>query len=311
MLTCGLVILNYNDAQTTIKLLNHIKNFDALDYIVVVDNCSTDNSFEELKNLPAKFACEKIHVIKSERNGGYSYGNNFGAKYLIKNFKVDLLGISNPDVIFENDFVSEIKQLFVLNPDYAVISGKMELPNPPKTNKVKRIRSNLREKFFKWAENFNKGKMIYKTTQHNDSANLVTVKHLAGSLYFIRSDDFLAMGMFDENVFMYCEEDILSYKIQKLGKKLGRADYIEFIHEHNYGNENYSNIMRLKLLYYGHKSILHLFKNYICENKAIQLFYSTLANLTFYIWVVPKALILRPLLKPILIKFKNTLHEEK
>ena len=298
MLTCGLVILNYKDATTTAKLLNHIKDFGELEHIVVVDNCSPDNSFKELK----KFACDKIHVIKSERNGGYSYGNNFGAKYLIKNFNVDLIGISNPDVVFENDFVAEIKRLFAENPDYAVISGKMILPNMPKTNLMRRIKSNLKKRFFKWAEKISKRTNSDKTRQDKTrqdkySANLITVKGLPGSLYFIRSDDFLAMKMFDENVFMYYEEDILSYKIQRLGKKIGRADNIRFIHEHNYGNENYSNVTRLKLSYYSCKSSIYFFKNYICENKAVQIFYCTIKNLWFYVYIVPEVLILRPLFK--------------
>ena len=78
---CGLIVLNYNDFNTTEKLLNAIKNYDALDKIVVVDNKSPDGSFEKL----LKFQSDKISVIQSPKNGGYSYGNNFGTKYLLSN----------------------------------------------------------------------------------------------------------------------------------------------------------------------------------------------------------------------------------
>ena len=36
------IILNYNDADTTIKLVQGMKDYSSLDSIVVVDNHSTD-----------------------------------------------------------------------------------------------------------------------------------------------------------------------------------------------------------------------------------------------------------------------------
>ena len=75
----GIVILNYNDYETTINMLNSIKDYDSLDHIVVVDNKSTDNSYEVLKPYESK----KIDVIQSKSNKGYSYGNNVGIKYLL------------------------------------------------------------------------------------------------------------------------------------------------------------------------------------------------------------------------------------
>ena len=70
----GCVILNYNDSTTTINLLDKIKSFHLLNRIIVVDNCSKDNSYQALK----EFEDSKIKVIQSTRNGGYGYGNKFG-----------------------------------------------------------------------------------------------------------------------------------------------------------------------------------------------------------------------------------------
>ena len=91
MLKCGLVILNYNDSDTTIKLIEAIKNYDQLDHIAVVDNCSTDDSYKKL----LKFQSDKIKILLSPKSGVYSFGNNFGARYLIENFNPDIIGISN------------------------------------------------------------------------------------------------------------------------------------------------------------------------------------------------------------------------
>lgn len=44
-----ILTLNYNDSETVISFLNSIKNFRVIHHILVVDNCSTDDSFSELK----------------------------------------------------------------------------------------------------------------------------------------------------------------------------------------------------------------------------------------------------------------------
>ena len=47
----AIIILNYNDSQTVIDYVNLIKDYKSIDKILIVDNCSTDNSYEILKEL--------------------------------------------------------------------------------------------------------------------------------------------------------------------------------------------------------------------------------------------------------------------
>ena len=78
----GIVILNYCDSDTTLKMLNQIKDYNVLDLIVVVDNDSKDDSYEKLK----KEENEKIKVIKTDRNSGYASGN----KPMVKHTKISI-----------------------------------------------------------------------------------------------------------------------------------------------------------------------------------------------------------------------------
>ena len=68
----GMIILNYNDLQTTKKYINNIKDYKVLDKIIIVDNKSTDNSYEELKKL----SNDKISVIETDDNKGYALSCN-------------------------------------------------------------------------------------------------------------------------------------------------------------------------------------------------------------------------------------------
>ena len=67
------VILNYNDAQTTIKLTESWKNSKVIRNIIIVDNCSTDDSWEKLGEFKEEYDKGLIdttqHVIKAEKGG--------------------------------------------------------------------------------------------------------------------------------------------------------------------------------------------------------------------------------------------------
>lgn len=60
------VTINYNDYKTVIKFINEIKLYNNIDHIIIVDNCSTDNSYQYL----LEFVSDKVEVIQSEKMAG-------------------------------------------------------------------------------------------------------------------------------------------------------------------------------------------------------------------------------------------------
>uniref|UniRef100_UPI0006D0DB42 glycosyltransferase n=1 Tax=Clostridium sp. NkU-1 TaxID=1095009 RepID=UPI0006D0DB42 len=102
------IILNYNDAETTISLVNSLVNYEILDSIVIVDNCSTDDSASRLQAIEAG----KVHFISSEKNGGYGYGNNQGIRYAYGNLHATHVLIANPDVKVTEECIQAMKLPF-------------------------------------------------------------------------------------------------------------------------------------------------------------------------------------------------------
>ena len=86
--------------KTNHKILDDcIKSIDGKSKIIIVEN-SND---EELKKKYEK-NFSNIEVFLSGKNLGYGVGNNFGLSLIKTNYAL----ISNPDVVFENDFFSYI-----------------------------------------------------------------------------------------------------------------------------------------------------------------------------------------------------------
>ena len=67
MNNCVLVILNFNDSKRSLSLAKKCKTFSAIDKVIIVDNKSTDNSIEYLKQ---NLVSDDIDLIVSEVNKG-------------------------------------------------------------------------------------------------------------------------------------------------------------------------------------------------------------------------------------------------
>lgn len=122
----GYLILNYNNMDETFKCIESIKKIADQDYkIFLVDNGSQDNSYDLMVDLYSQD--EKIYILRSDTNLGFSKGNNLGYQYIRDNYDIDFLIVTNNDVIFpQGDFHHLIQETFakenfdVLGPDVFV-----------------------------------------------------------------------------------------------------------------------------------------------------------------------------------------------
>ena len=120
----GIVILNYNDAGTVLKLHEKIKDYRVIRHIIIVDNFSTDNSYDVLRSLEKG----KTVVLRSNKNGGYAYGNNIGVKWLINNTDTDIICIANPDIVVDETVFKRLLNGFI-ETDFAALSGSADGKN--------------------------------------------------------------------------------------------------------------------------------------------------------------------------------------
>lgn len=219
------VILNYNDAPTTIHLVEQIKEYSLLDFIVVVDNCSTDDSWTMLQNC----ASDKVHVVKSPRNGGYGAGNNVGLRYSSDVLKADYSIIANPDVLFDENCVEKFLQTLQDDSSVAVVSARQS--NSPdcawKNCGIMRhilVTSLFFEILFKIRS--------YPAEYFKENTS-VPVFAVPGSLLMVDLKKMLEHGMYDEDFFLYYEEFILAQKFACAGlKTILRLD-CSYIHNHH------------------------------------------------------------------------------
>jgi len=260
-ITC--VILNYNDSDTTIELLKRIVYYKTLSYIVVIDNNSTDDSFDRL----SKYANDKIHVIKSDKNGGYGYGNNFGVRYSYYELKADQIIIANPDVEFSNKCVQEMSDVLFREERCAVVCPRSSTPqNIPRKSAAWRIPTALEYLFIASALAIRISRTIFYDAKYYEGQQYCFVDCVEGSLLMVDAKIMMEYGMYDEDIFLYCEDTVLGYKLKKSGYRTILMPNNAYVHHHSVSiDKSYPLIVEKQRLL--HASKLTVFKKYYGLNK--------------------------------------------
>lgn len=271
------LIVNYNDYKTTIQLLNNIKEFQSLDKIVVVDNNSTDNSFNEIKKYIKKNKKDIfIDIIKNFENKGYGSGINYGAKYLKKTIGDCYIVVSNADIIIYSDedisklistFDSNIAVVAPIIKEHTGISRGWKVPTPFQDSLLNII----------YIHKYLKPKLLFYKNEYYSEKN-IQVDAVSGCFFIINSKYLEQINYFDENIFLYYEENTLAQKLKKINKKTMINTQVEVFHNHSVTiDKNINKLKKYKIL---KKSQMYFQKKYNNANILEQILLFTTSKIT-------------------------------
>lgn len=261
------IVLNYNSFKLTIENVNIILNsnkwMDGLLNIVIVDNCSTDDSFSYLTEYYKD--CDEVHVVQTEYNSGYANGNNYGIQYAIKTMEnIKYITIMNPDAICceENLLIKMAKALdtdnhiawiapVMIEPDSGDYCIKMYNNGWKVPTYFDIVIKNIpfMKRVFRWNDR-------YKKVVLSDNLELAYVDVVHGSFFMIRADVLEKIGFFDNNTFLYYEENILAQKLLAQGYSAAILLKSSYVHQHDMSKikkeaqKNKDRIMKQSTIYY-------------------------------------------------------------
>ena len=237
----GIIILNYNNAEQTIACVESIRRFNSASCrIVVVDNCSADDSLSALGVYLSEHN-DAFELVKAPGNGGYAQGNNIGQKYLEDDSEIDKIVILNNDVLFTRDILPRLSGFLDAHPEAGVVSPLLYCRDG-KTIDYACARKDCTVREIGWtyllyftdifgilSRFSNRRKLLLQNPSllNSDEAE---IELPSGSCFMIRKDLFRKIGYFDPNTFLYYEENILYRKLLKEGKKSYLLPGISCIH---------------------------------------------------------------------------------
>ena len=200
----AIIILNYNGWQDTLLCLKSTRNIKYPHKLIVVDNCSSDNSVEKLKTQ-----CDgDIMLIQTDFNLGYAGGNNVGIKYAVDN-NYKYCCILNNDTIIEDDFMEACIGYLKDNSNVAFVG-------PTILNYTNRkIQSTGGDIYI------NKGSVKCKNANADISqiSDSIESDYLGGACIIFRLDLIHQIGLIPESYFLFFEETEWCWKALKQGYK--------------------------------------------------------------------------------------------
>ena len=198
----SVIIPNFNGEELLKDCLTSLKNQSFKEFeIILVDNNSTDNSLEYIENnFP------KVRIIKLNKNFGFAKSINQGVKASKAKYVVFL----NNDTEVEKNWLKNLVECVDNHPE--VISVNSKLLNFYNRKIIDGMGILINEV----------GQARSIGWQQEDSGQYEEEQYIfgatGGASLFIR-EDFINLGMFDENYFMYSEEVDFAFRAQFLGYK--------------------------------------------------------------------------------------------
>lgn len=282
------IILNYNDAPTTISLVEELERSRFLSHIVVVDNCSTDDSWQQLSALTNQKTRHgrsfgmpgnqdkleepgivTVHLMRTERNGGYGMGNQAGINYALDFLEPDYIVVANPDIhvtdgcirqvrdALEADFSAAIASAMVVSPEGRPLLSYWDLL--PLGKELLDTGLITRRLFRTWLAT-----PVGRLPLGADGQSR-QVGALPGSFFMIKAGCFTPQELselFDAGLFLYCEEKVLGQKLRSRGFRALLVTDAFYVHAHSVSIDKSLTSIGNKQRQL-HESKLYYFNNYL------------------------------------------------
>ena len=217
-----IVIVNYKTPDLTINCLSSLQEpVQALQNtnVVVVDNASGDNSVSELQSaIESNNWGDWVRLLPSEHNGGFAYGNNFALRpALASDNPPDYFLLLNPDTLVKPNTIAALVDFMESNLQAGIAGSNVEDGNGKLWSSAFRFPSILSE-----LDNGLRLGIVSKLLSHwqvlrsmGESKENREVDWLPGCSLLIRKEVFEAIGLLDDEYFLYYEETDFCFRAKQ------------------------------------------------------------------------------------------------
>ena len=213
----GVVIVAFNSAAVIGRALSSLP---AGVQVVVVDNASTDGSADIA-------AATDAFCLKNRKNLGFGRASNQGAAYCAREFILFL----NPDAMLTAGALHRMLATAVRNPEAAAVGPRLIDETGRATWRFASI--------------------LHPMPRRREAAPVepegaCCIPLLTGAALLCRAEAFRKVGGFDENIFLYHEDDDLSLRFTRAGYSLIYEPAARVVHEFGRSSEATPAMVRFK-----------------------------------------------------------------
>ena len=245
-----LVYRNTTDLENFFRCFNLNKS-----KVIVVNSYYDDKTKDDFKQIASNNGADFINI----ENNGYGYGNNRGCEYAIANYIFKFLVISNADI--------EIRHIDINCLNYEAITGPKIITKTGKNqNPYRAFSSNTYEKivYYGWKKR-NKIILTICFALNRLIRELYLLKRRSGKVYAVHGSFVIfpckilhkMFPVYDENIFLFAEEDDIAHKAHNLNLDFVYNPKIQIFHKEDGSTSSLNNSFE-----YVRKSALYLNKKW-------------------------------------------------
>ena len=205
----SIIILNWNGLKDTVECLESLKKVIYPNYeVIVVDNGSRGNDAQVLEEEFGDY----IHLIRNDKNYGYTGGNNIGIRYALNNSSPDYFLILNNDTVVASDFLDQLIKAAESDASMGIAGSKVYYYDFP--NRIQGVGGKV---------NMRTGQVSLIGVKEIDTGQYDVqrdVDYIFGCCLLVRADVIQKVGLFDESYFCYWDETDYCFRAREAGYKV-------------------------------------------------------------------------------------------
>lgn len=226
----GVVIISYLSDDLTVRFVREELTKITVPYRVVV----VANGYDAAR---AQQLAERIPeaVVLPAENRGFAAGNNLGVKWLEDHDRPSHILLTNNDIRFRSERVVEtLVETAVSHPEAGAVGpeiigpdGNRQGPEPYMSLWDRYVWMYLSTPFLSAGKKRERFALDYPSR-----AEAGFHYKLSGAFLLVDAEAFREAGRFDERTFLYGEENILSDRLARIGRKMYFDPSVTVLHDH-------------------------------------------------------------------------------
>jgi len=265
----SIIIVNWNTRQLLVDCLRSVfATVRDIDFeVIVVDNCSTDDSVECVRAL-----FPQVKLIESSENLGFARGNNVA----LGEASGEFILLLNPDTVLLEHAVSRLCNALRAYPALGAVGSQLLNPDGTFQQSWGRFPG-------LWTELPLVNRLLTRTPQvlasrsSHQEPPILLVDWVSGASLMMRRQALEQVGPLDEDYWLYTEEADWCYRVSKANWKIGVVTGAQVIHVARAASrqkyaETLMHFHRSRLLFllkHYHRAQVHLARGVLCLKAAI------------------------------------------
>ncbi len=252
----SVVVVNHNAGRLLLDCVS--ASLEQASEVIVVDNCSTDGSMNEL--IAVLGSNPNLVTLLSKVNNGFSAGCNLG----IALARFPQILFMNPDCVLSVGALTRLSEVLMAGGGVGMVGGRLVNPDGSEQGGGRRAVPTPWRSFVRafglnrWSQRWPKLFFDFYLHEQPLPKNPIEVEAISGALMLVSKAAIQDVGLWDEAYFLHCEDLDWCMRFRIKGWRILFVPDVEVLHYQGHS----SRLRPLFVEWHKHKGMLRFYRKF-------------------------------------------------